>query len=223
MQFRHLPPILIMLLSGIIGIRLALSPVAVVGSECTPDHPYYYSDCDGPAWTATPITIIPTASENDLPDTDPPLQIPTRNATQIAELTQTPDTTPQATPSATSTVQITNTALMIPTVTATPMPTNIRTVTTQFTPTSVGIIVNETTSTITCQRHNQIIVRGKTDPYSLLLITFDGRTVGGGISYASGSYAIPLMVGDESTGMHRIQILERNTNRVIKQLTCSVP
>jgi len=210
-----------MLLSGIIGIRLALSPVAVVGSECTPDHPYYHSDCDGPAWTATPITIIPTASEDDLPDTDPPLQIPTRNATQIAELTQTPATTPQATPSATSTAEITNTAVSIQTATRTP--TSIRTTTVQSTPTVVDTIVDETTTSIICPRYSKIIVRGKTDPYSLLLITFDGRTVGGGISYASGSYAIPLMVGDESTGMHRIQILERNTNRVIKQLTCSVP
>jgi hypothetical protein len=74
-----------------------------------------------------------------------------------------------------------------------------------------------------CQRQTRLIIKGATDPYSLLLLTFGDRVVGGGISYASGGYAMPLVIGDESRGVYQIEVRQRNTNKVIKQLRCTVP
>ena len=62
-----------------------------------------------------------------------------------------------------------------------------------------------------------------TDPYSLLLLSFADRIVGGGISYASGGYAIPMVVGDEARGVYLVEIRQRNTNKVVKQFRCTVP
>lgn len=213
-----MPPIIIMVISGVIGIRLALSPVAVTSTTCTEDHPYYLSNCDEPDWTATPVTVYPTASENDMPDTDPPIQIPTQNATQIAELTPS-ISAPQITSILPAAPQTSNTTsfTQTPTLTATPTQRRIET------PTTLEQVIDDTTTAIECRRQSRLIVKGTTDPYSLLLLTFADRVVGGGISYASGGYAIPLVVGDESRGAYRIEIRQRNTNKVIKHFSCIVP
>jgi hypothetical protein len=222
MQMRHIPPIIIMIISGMIGIRLALSPVAVASITCTDDHPYYLSDCDEPDWTPTPVTVYPTASEYDLPDTDPPMQIPTRNATQIAELTGTVTRSdqstrlPQTTPRTTRIPSFTRTPTVLLPATATPMRGSMPTVQDQI------IDDNSTSINVECSNQRRLIIKGTTEPYSLLLLTFADRVVGGGMSYASGGYAIPLVVGDEARGIHRIEIRQRNTNKVIKQFNCSV-
>lgn len=222
-QMRHIPPIIIMVISGMIGIRLALSPVAVSSTTCTEDHPYYLSNCDEPDWTATPVTVYPTTSENDMPDTDPPIKIPTQNATQIAELTgtavvvspivQTTLSLPQTSNNTVSTM----TPTLAPTMTATATRVRIST------PVRQEQVIIDTTSTLICQRQSRLVIKGTTEPYSLLLLSFADRVVGGGMSYASGGYAIPLIVGDEASGIYQIEIRQRNTNRVIKQLRCTVP
>jgi hypothetical protein len=223
MQMRHIPPIIIMIISGMIGIRLALSPVAVASITCTDDHPYYLSDCDEPDWTPTPVTVYPTTSEYDLPDTDPPMQIPTRDATQIAELTGTVTRSdqstqlPQTLPRTTRILSFTMTPTVLQaTPTATPMRGSMPTVQDQI------IDDNSTSINVECPNQRRLIIKGSTEPYSLLLLTFADRVVGGGMSYASGGYAIPLVVGDEARGIHRIEIRQRNTNKVIKQFNCSV-
>ena len=231
MQMRHIPPIIIMIISGMIGIRLALSPVAVASITCTDDHPYYLSDCDEPDWTPTPVTVYPTASEYDLPDTDPPMQIPTRDATQIAELTGTVTRSeqstrlPQTLPRATRILSFTRTPTVLrATLTATTIATTIATPMRVSMPTVQDQIIddNSTSINVECPNQRRLIIKGTTEPYSLLLLTFADRVVGGGISYASGGYAIPLVVGDEARGIHRIEIRQRNTNKVIKQFNCSV-
>ncbi|MFZ9857821.1 MAG: hypothetical protein ACO3F2_05760 [Roseiflexaceae bacterium] len=227
MQIRHIPPIIIMMISGMIGIRLALSPVAVTSTTCTEDHPYYLSNCDEPDWTATPVTVYPTASENDMPDTDPPIQIPTQNATQIAELTTTAVPTTQLLSTQLTVPQSANTPSFDTTPTSTPTATRMsiatRTRTRVSTPIMAEQVVDDDDTTLLCQRQMRLIIRGTTDPYSLLLLTFADRVVGGGISYASGGYAIPLVVGDEASGIYQIEVRQRNTNQVITQLLCTVP
>lgn len=211
-----------MIISGAIGIRLALSPVAVTSTTCTEDHPYYLSNCDEPDWTATPVTVYPTASENDIPDTDPPIQIPTQAATKTAELTATVVSSPRITSIPTDvSSDNTTTFTQIPTMTMTmtPTPTSLRIVT----PITSEQFIENTNTVLECRPHTRLVVKGTTDPYSLLLLTFADRVVGGGISYASGGYAIPLVVGDETRGIYRIEIRQRNTNKVIKQFRCSVP
>lgn len=216
---RHIPPIIIMMISGMIGIRLALSPVAVTSTTCTEDHPYYLSNCDEPDWTATPVTVYPTASENDMPDTDPPIQIPTQNATQIAELTTTVVSSTQTNKTPLATQQTSNTipATMTPTGTPTATRTRIRTSITS------EQVIDELNAALTCQRQTRLIIKGTTDPYSLLLLTFADRVVGGGISYASGGYAMPMIIGDEARGVYQIEVRQRNTNKVIKRLSCTIP
>lgn len=222
---RHIPPLIIMMISGIIGIRLALSPVAVTGTTCTKDHPYYLSNCDEPNWTATPVTVYPTASENDMPDTDPPIQIPTQNATQIAELTATvtsvnPITQSTAVRPATSNnppLTVTMTPTFAPTMTSTATRTRINTSIIQ------EQVIDEKDSVMICQQQARFIIKGTTEPYSLLLLTFADRVVGGGMSYASGGYAIPLIIGNEAGGMYQVELRQRNTNKVIKQFSCTVP
>lgn len=215
-----------MIISGVIGIRLALSPVAVTSTTCTEDHPYYLSNCDEPDWTATPVTVYPTASENDMPDTDPPIQIPTQNATKTAELTATVVSSPRIT-SIPSDVPSANTTAFtqMPTMTMTmsPTPTPTSTPLRIVTPITPEQVIENTNTVLECRPHTRLVVKGTTDPYSLLLLTFADRVVGGGISYASGGYAIPLVVGDEARGVYRIEIRQRNTNKVIKQFRCSVP
>lgn len=217
MHIRHIPPIIIMIISGMIGIRLALSPVAVTGTTCTEDHPYYLSDCDEPNWTVTPVTVYPTASENDMPDTDPPIQIPTQNAgiTPTVENTQLTLLIPQSSNTTSFTLTPTVTPTLIPTTTV--IPTRI------VSPTIRDQLINETSSTIECRRQTRVVIKGITDPYSLLLLSFADRIVGGGISYASGGYAIPMVVGDEARGVYLVEIRQRNTNKVVKQFRCTVP
>ncbi|MEY3989854.1 MAG: hypothetical protein RI985_935 [Chloroflexota bacterium] len=217
MQIRHIPPIIIMIISGMIGIRLALSPVAVTGTTCTEDHPYYLSDCDEPNWTATPVTVYPTASENDMPDTDPPIQIPTQNTaiTPTVENTQLALVIPQSSNTTSFTLTPTVTPTLIPTTTVVPTRIVSQTIPDQ--------LINETSSTIECRRQTRLVIQGMTDPYSLLLLSFADRIVGGGISYASGGYAIPMVVGDEARGVYLVEIRQRNTNKVVKQFSCTVP
>jgi hypothetical protein len=221
MQMRHIPPIIIMIISGMIGIRLALSPVAVTSTTCTEDHPYYLSNCDEPDWTATPVTVYPTASENDMPDTDPPAQIPSQVATLTATVVNNTQvgSTPLIAPQASNNTSMT----IVPTVTPTaPLPATA-TRTRISTPITTEQVINTTSSALICQRQTRLIIKGATDPYSLLLLTFGDRVVGGGISYASGGYAMPLVIGDESRGVYQIEVRQRNTNKVIKQLRCTVP
>lgn len=220
MQTRHIPPLLIMILSGVIGIRLALSPVAVTGTTCTEDHPYYPS-CEEPDWTATPVTVYPTASEDDLPDTDPPIQIPTLTATKMATPTITPTPIIQIAMQ-TSTVLPQNDASVLPAIpTMIIISTPIRNNTSANQPTPVAL--DDLRNAMICTRQERITIRGITDPHTLLLIRFDERVVGGGVSQASGSYTIPLFVGDERRGIHRIEIIQRSTNKVLKRLSCTVP
>lgn len=217
---RHIPPIIIMMISGMIAIRLALSPVAVTSTTCTEDHPYYLSNCDEPDWTATPVTVYPTASEDDMPDTDPAMQIPSQSPTQGPNLTA---TALNAAPTIIALPQSSNSTsfTVVPTVT----PTIVLTATqTRIRMTSIPQqVINESTSSLVCERNMRLVIKGTTEPYSLLLLTFADRVVGGGISYASGGYAIPLVVGDEAQGVYQIEIRQRNTNKVIKQLDCTVP
>ncbi len=214
MHTRHLPPIIVMMLCGMIVIRLALSPVAVTGSTCTEDHPYYLFDCEVPDWTATPVTPSPTYV-NGMMDDDLLTQIPT----QLTDPTDTvlPTMTPTALP--TPLMQAT-TPTITPTLLRTPMP---RTRTETVVRDSTIRITDTTSSDIACPRQGRLIISGTTTPYTLLLLRFDDRVVGGGISYASGGYAIPLLIGDESSGIHRIEIRARNTNRVLNQFMCVTP
>jgi len=221
MQMRHIPPIIIMMISGMIGIRLALSPVAVTSTTCTEDHPYYLSNCDEPDWTATPVTVYPTASDDDMPDADPPVQIPSQVATMTATVVTVGQAgkTPLIAPQASNNTSIT----VIPTVTPTaPLPATA-TRTRIITPIIAEQIINTSDSEVICQRQTRLIIKGSTDPYSLLLLAFGDRVVGGGISYASGGYAMPLVIGDEARGEYQIEVRQRNTNKVIKQLRCTVP
>lgn len=221
MQMRHIPPIIIMMISGMIGIRLALSPVAVTSTTCTEDHPYYLSNCDEPDWTATPVTVYPTASDDDMPDADPPVQIPSQVATMTATVVTVgqAEKTPLIAPQASNNTSIT----VIPTVTPTaPLPATA-TRTRIITPIIAEQVINTSNSALICQRQTRLIIKGSTDPYSLLLLAFGDRVVGGGISYASGGYAMPLVIGDEARGEYQIEVRQRNTNKVIKQLRCTVP
>lgn len=217
MHIRHIPPLIIMIISGAIGIRLALSPVAVSGTTCTEAHPYYPS-CEEYEWTATPVTVYPTASENDVPDTDPALQIPTETPTP----TNTPPPTIQPTtivndiPQSTSNMQYEST----PTPTLRIVPTPLRNAP-MILPTPV--IIESSRADFECRSQQHIIIRGTAEPHTMLLLNFDDRVVGGGITYASGTYAIPLQMGNEQRGMHRIEVIQRTTNKVIKRMSCTVP
>lgn len=214
---------LVMLLCGIVVIRLALSPVAVISSTCTEDHPYYLANCEGPTSTPTSVTLYPTASESDMPDTEPPIYVPVANATQVVQSTAVTQSTPEP-EVVSSIIPLANDATTA-TVVATRTPTIriIPTVVVIQTPTLGDQVIDKTTSSFECQRESQVTIRGSTSPYSLLLISFDKRVVGGGMSDESGDYVIPLSTGLESSGTHTIQIIQRSTSKVIRTLRCTVP
>jgi hypothetical protein len=57
----------------------------------------------------------------------------------------------------------------------------------------------------------------------MLLLLFDTRIVGGGMSDESGHYDIPLSVGTERPGSHVVQVIARQNGRHIQQVTCETP
>lgn len=90
--------------------------------------------------------------------------------------------------------------------------------------TALASIASAQPSTMTCSPNTTIAIRGDSaPPATALLLTFGGRTVGGGVSDAQGSYQLALQLGRERPGSYRVAVVERSHRETIQAVTCVVP
>lgn len=77
---------------------------------------------------------------------------------------------------------------------------------------------------LSCAPGQVVMISGQGAPQrAALLLLFGGRTVGGGLSDASGSFAIPVTVGQERPGSYEIRVETREARALIAERTCIVP
>lgn len=138
-------------------------------------------------------------------------------AHQVEASTDTPTTVP--TPSDTATLPPTPTRRSsLPT--STPSDS---TPTYTPTPTEIGARFLANGSTHECLIGSPFIVVGKdAPPRTTLLLAFDGRIVGGGISDSEGVYTMPLTLGEERPGSYLVHVLLRQSREPILSFTCTV-
>ncbi|NNJ11689.1 hypothetical protein EKD04_015240 [Chloroflexales bacterium ZM16-3] len=126
---------------------------------------------------------------------------------------------PSSTPTSTFTVTptFTETAIATAFASATRSPTRLI-------PTSTATPTAPLDSTaVLCVPGQTIIIDGSADPSVALIVTFGGRPVGGGFSRDDGSYRLRLRIGDERPGTYLIEVEDRDTSALFKELTCQVP
>lgn len=164
--------------------------------------------------TPYPTMTEMTVPENpdDTPPTETPTPYPTATETTVVYPTDVPvESTPLPT----------DTPMPEPTIAA-PQPTDgpLVAMTTTLNLSSAGA---DPALPFVCPVDTTVMVRGSTKPLTMLLLRFDQRIVGGGISDESGGYAIPLVMGHEASGTHQIQVIARQTGRHIQQVSCDTP
>lgn len=74
-----------------------------------------------------------------------------------------------------------------------------------------------------CIPGERINLQGTTEPFSELLLRWQDRAVGGGLSAADGTYRLALMVGPEQSGRYTVAIESRRDRQVVRELVCVVP
>lgn len=76
---------------------------------------------------------------------------------------------------------------------------------------------------LTCTPNSTTLIEGNGPPHTSLLLSFAGRTVGGGTSNAAGNYRLPLALGNERPDDYPVQVTTRHSGRLVRQLMCRVP
>jgi hypothetical protein len=76
---------------------------------------------------------------------------------------------------------------------------------------------------LTCAPSSTTLIEGNGPPQTELLLSFAGRTVGGGTSNAAGTYRLPLALGREPPDDYPVQITVRHSGKLVRQLLCRVP
>ena len=74
-----------------------------------------------------------------------------------------------------------------------------------------------------CIPGERITVQGATEPFSELLLRWQDRAVGGGLSTADGIYRLALMIGPEQPGRYTVAVEARRDRQVVRELVCVVP
>lgn len=89
-------------------------------------------------------------------------------------------------------------------------------------PTSAAALPEGVTA-LACVPGETVDLAGQTEPNSALLLFFDERPVGGGLSGADGRYRLRLQVGDERPGTYLVEVRERVGRALVEQFGCEVP
>ncbi|NJN18719.1 MAG: hypothetical protein HC822_21915 [Oscillochloris sp.] len=129
-------------------------------------------------------------------------------------------TSPTATSTASATPTTTrSTAVTTPTttITATRIPSEA-----QPSPTPTSLLPAGI-ETLVCIPGTTVEISGTADPDTPLLLFFDDRPVGGGLSNAAGDYRLRLQVGDERPGLYLVEVRKRVDRELVEQVGCEVP
>lgn len=145
----------------------------------------------------------PTTPSESQPPPPPPQPTVTPTTTQTLTVTTTLTPTNMAGPTST------------PTVTATRPP--------QSSPTPSATSTLTGLETLICTPGASVVVTGVAAPNRALLLFFNERPVGGGLSRADGSYQIVLNVGRERPGIYPLTVRERDGLALVRELACEVP
>lgn len=149
----------------------------------------------------------PVQATNTPPATDTAIPTASVNPTATATTDATADTDPTATLQATTT----------PTATATTAP---RGDAPTLTPTPT---LGPDVEVLSCIPGAPVVIEGDdAPPLSYLLLFFDRRAVGGGISNDDGAYRLRLVPGEERPGLYPVTVRTRDTRDIIQELACEV-
>lgn len=170
-----------------------------------------------------PVCVTQTAQANPNAATNTPTPTssptPTTTTTTVttsttAAGTATAATAATGTPGGTPTIAATATRAATATPRATRDPNSV---TPTLTPTLE--IVGDV---IACTPGEAVEFEGEGPPNSALLLYFNRRAVGGGLTGADGRYLLRMVVGTERPGFYLVSIQLRDTREVLRELTCEI-
>jgi hypothetical protein len=179
------------------------TPIAAQGDECATTYPTPGSGRDDCYRTATAQAPqgYPSPSATSGGGAPAPQATATISATATLSVTSTPRPTNTAGPTSTPT------ATRQPQGSPTPSATS----------TLVGL------ETLVCVPGATVGIRGRAEPGTALLAYFNGRPVGGTFTRPDGTYVIALSVGNERPGVYPVNVRERDTRALVRELACEVP
>ena len=132
---------------------------------------------------------------------------------------------PTAAPAQEATATLTPTNTVRP-ATATLGPTRTPTATRQVaqgTPTSTATSVLAGLETILCVPGTTVTITGEASPGLVILAYFNARPVGGALTRRDGTYRMLLNIGDERPGVYAVELRERLSRALVRELACEVP
>lgn len=74
-----------------------------------------------------------------------------------------------------------------------------------------------------CASGSTIVIQGNTTADTLLVLYFSGRIVSAALSDHAGWYAFNLNMGHESAGLHPLEIVKRDTGKLLATHYCKIP
>jgi hypothetical protein len=125
-------------------------------------------------------------------------------------------TTGVGTPTVTRTPTLSPTSF---TVVATPTPVPVQPTTIESTETPIVI----PDDALTCFPNQPLVITGDGPPHAAFLVYFDQRVVSGGSVSPSGRFATTLIVGRERAGVYPVTVRVRGTTQVLREISCAVP
>lgn len=91
------------------------------------------------------------------------------------------------------------------------------------TPTATLPATNAGQQVFGCASGTTIVIQGKTTADTLLVLYFSGRAVSAALSDHTGWYAFTLNMGHESVGLHPLQVVKRDTGKLLATHFCNIP
>ncbi|MBC8075808.1 MAG: hypothetical protein H7Y32_07005 [Chloroflexales bacterium] len=76
---------------------------------------------------------------------------------------------------------------------------------------------------VTCIPGTTLEIKGQGPRRTPLLLYFNGRAVGGGVSDATGNYRLTITIGPERAAFYPVEVRVRGTRQLVRELTCLVP
>jgi hypothetical protein len=151
-------------------------------------------------------------------------------ATQTAGATGSTATATTAATASTASTAARTATITTATITGTPPTATVGAqITATFAPSETrGPTVAQPTSTpvdgaVACIPGTKVEIKGRGPRSTPLLLYFNGRAVGGGVSDAGGNYRLTLNVGPERAAFYPVEVRVRGTRQLVRQLTCLVP
>ena len=204
--------LVVMLLLG------SLSPsLSAQANPCITSYPTPGPVRDNCFLTATARTVNNNNTSTAQAKTAYPPPSATTQRAAPPEPTATATITPTATLTPTNTT-VPATATLGPTLTSTATRIVIQGVPT---PTATSFLADR--ETIVCAPGTTVIINGTDEPERAILAYFNARPVGGAMTRSDGSYSIQLRIGDERPGSYPIELRERLTWTLVRELACEVP